>query len=119
MEALLSFNLVVNALILLGVGFLAFEISAIRKKLLPDILHVLRSTSQYGGVYRSWRVDHHHDDIPHDVRAHRIGSFVIWEWRDGDWQPRDVPEGVKPDFPPAFPGAFKGDIAKTWVAMNR
>ena len=118
MEVLLSWSLAAQVAIVAGVGFLAFQIFAIRNDLLPKILAELQRSSKYQGMYRSWRVDDHPDD--HDTRAHRtVGTFVIWEWRGGDWKPRDVPKGVKADVPPAFPGAFDGDMAKTWVAINR
>jgi hypothetical protein len=43
--------------------------------------------------------------------------YLIWEWRDGDWQivVESIAPGIDPGPPPAYPGSFPGERVKTWA----
>lgn len=46
--------------------------------------------------------------------------FVCWRWVDGAWQhqPSTLPKGAQAGLPPAYPGAFHGQVVKTWVGTK-
>ncbi len=59
--------------------------------------------------------------LPHTFRAQPYGFFAVWEWRDCRWRmiSDNLPDGVEPGAPPAYPGAFDGEIVKTWASGKR
>lgn len=113
--------LLVAAAILHFLVQIAADIRAIRDELpkdvdrkLSDIMNSLDQRALAEGVL-SWSrgVMSHHQHGPAG-----FGCFIIWEWCDGDWQHRGLPKGVKECLPPNYPGAFPGDIARTWAVIT-
>jgi hypothetical protein len=116
-------------LILLLTGLIAYylmqlaaDVRAIREDSLRDVgkkLAAIEATLHQKtfveGVFE-WRREgttgHHHST------PHKLGCFVVWEWRDGDWQPHGLAKGAEGCLPPNYPGAFPGDIARTWATLT-
>jgi hypothetical protein len=104
-------------LILIVLWQLAGDMRSIVRDILPDIRAImLKRPPPQGGV--AW--PHRHDGtcLPHGGDGIPIGSFVIWIWRHGEWHLQPVPFGIRPGLPPAYPGAFNGDVAKTWAISS-
>lgn len=81
---------------------------------LADIKEALHRQSFAEGMLRwGWGVQSHHQHAPAG-----LGCFIVWEWRDGDWQHKGLPQGVQECWPPNYPGAFPGDIARTWAIIS-
>jgi len=100
---------------------IAGDVRRLRDQSLPDLQNAIsRGLNSSGSrqllVYPTEGV---HEEPPHGPRVARTGYFLIWEWQLGEWVPRDVQLGVRLGLPPAYPGAFEGDIAKTWVPVPR
>jgi hypothetical protein len=115
MAVMMSLVLVLVLLIFAGVLRLAFDVRAIRSELLPDLRKsLLEGFWVQEPVARLGHICH----IPHHLGA---DFFVIWKWSGGDWQvrPGTVPPGADPGLPPQYPGAFEGDLVKTWVSRAR
>ncbi|HEY3969132.1 MAG TPA: hypothetical protein VGM05_31570 [Planctomycetaceae bacterium] len=94
---------------------LALDVWNIRRELLPDIRKILLT------VQRSYPIAG--ESVYSSIHNHRsqvlaAGYFAIWEWRNGEWTLNTgfMPPEMHPGSPPAYPGAFNGDKAKTWVS---
>lgn len=113
--------LLVTVAILFLLWQLAADVRAIRHELprelggkLAGIEAAVRHQGFSEGLFRvGWGITSHHQHAPPGV-----GCFIIWEWRDGDWQAQGLREGVKECLPPNYPGAFPGDIARTWAILS-
>ncbi len=118
MTTLLILVLIVLIALLGHVIRLSHDVRAIREELLPDIRAVLlRTASLRSQSVRPMRL-RHGDPFPnpHGFLSQAVaGCFLVWEWREEKWEPCELPGDMEPGPPPPFPGAFPGDVAKTWV----
>jgi hypothetical protein len=118
MTLIASLILIVTVAILVVLWQLAADIRKILTQSVPDILAATRAQrcSQRPPLGSGIPNDHQH---PHQGLGHPpIGLFVIWIWRHGQWSCQGVPHEVHSGLPPAYPGAFEGDLAKTWVSTG-
>ena len=112
MHLVLCLILFVVILILVFLVRLADNLKEISNELLPDIRSAILDLPRQPSRHRRGPDDTH----SHGILQTKAGCLIVWEWTDGEWQVHTVPEGIVPGLPPNFPGAFNGDIAKTWVS---
>jgi hypothetical protein len=55
----------------------------------------------------------------HHISSEEKGFSVIWQWKNGQWDPMNelLPPLVLPGPPPSQPGKYPSDIVKTWVSI--
>ena len=119
MNVLMLALLLLVFVLLVQLAFIGADLRAIRRYL-PELCNAILRRGAIGGICFPY-VGEPHDDgcIPdHLVSKPGLGCFIVWEWRGGRWVCRAVPEGVAPSLPPGYPGAFDGDLAKTWQPLN-
>lgn len=98
---------------------IAGDLRAIRSELIPDLQAAMqRQAGSSSGLAAP------HMSMPHSGHAFHgmpAGSFAVWEWRDGGWvlASKDLPEGTDPGPPPAYPGAYAGELVKTWIPGSK
>lgn len=114
MTILLSVVMVLVGLLLLQMVLIGADLRAVRYKLLPQI----RDALLQGGPIICLPGLGHPDTHTNGEPPQPVGCFVLWEWRGGKWRCRAVPEGVDPGLSPSYPGAFEGDLAKTWRPLK-
>jgi hypothetical protein len=116
-----SATLVVSMLLLGVLWRLSQDIRAIREGALTKIYQALVQQQFAEGRFSFWdQRDNHEDPTSHEyLGTSRHGCFVVWVWRNGEWKTRTTPAGIPATSPPPYPGAFSGDLAKTWVAFQR
>jgi hypothetical protein len=121
MAVIESATLVVSALLLVVAWRLSADLQGIRDGVLTDIYRALVQQQFAEGRFDIWEKRSKHDglDDHQKMGAPRHGCFVVWVWRDGEWKTRGLPGGVDRVAPPSYPGAFSGDLAKTWVSIQR
>jgi len=105
---------VVVLLILVFVMFIARDLRAIRSEFLPDILSKLPEDGysvQAAGLQQ-------YAYPASSCHTRHSGRFIIWQWTAGQWRPELnlLVQGATLGQPPAYPGAFDGDCAKTWIS---
>jgi hypothetical protein len=118
MTMLLPVIAVFVALLLVQLVLIGADIRALRYKLLPELLDAL---SQRGAISSGWSpvVNSVHGEPPaHGEAAKSVGRFIVWEWRGGKWQCGALTETLDPGLTPGYPGAFEGDLAKTWQPVR-
>jgi hypothetical protein len=121
MSVVVLLILLLTAVILFYVKRLADDVRAILEELpdridrrLAGVEKALRQGTFSEGLFRSgWGPTGHHESLPQ-----QFGCFVVWEWQDGDWQAQGLPAGSEGCLPPNYPGAFPGDLAKTWMLLR-
>jgi hypothetical protein len=111
--------LILVASILYQLVKIARDVRALRYQVAPELREAL--------LQRSWAMSvvtnplRHGDPGtgPHHQRIPAVGCFVLWEWRAGRWHCSS--EGGEPAdaLKPGYPGAFEGDLAKTWNPNRR
>lgn len=107
-------------LLIVAIGILKFvkdiadDIRALRNDDMPRLLSsMLRQTGyQRFGTMLVAR----HAGAEHFLVQSKAGCAVIWIWRDGRWEIAEAPAGVDPGLEPDYPGAYDGDMAKSWVS---
>jgi hypothetical protein len=115
-----SATLVASVLSLIVLWRLSLDMRGIRDGVLADIYRALVQPQLGEGRFGFWADRRRHEGSGHEktgVSGH--GCFVIWVWRDGEWKTRGLPNGIQTALPPPYPGAFSGDLAKTWVRFER
>jgi hypothetical protein len=116
-----SATLVTSVLLVVVVWRLSLDLQGIRDGVLADIYRALVQQQFAEGRFAFWdEARRGHEGEEHEsAGAPRHGCFVVWVWRDGEWKTRALPQGVQSALPPPYPGAFSGDLAKTWVSLQR
>lgn len=85
------------------------------RKVLRSLRHIKMAEWGIG-----WPTPHDpHDEVAWRARA--IEYFVFWQWSNGAWKhrPESLPKGADPGPSPAHPGAYDGQVIKTWVGRKR
>jgi hypothetical protein len=114
-------SLIVSVLVLGVLWRLNQDIRNIRDGVLTKIYQALTQQQLAEGRISFWDGRSRHEGDPtheHDGVTRR-GCFVVWVWRNGEWKTRTSAKGVPAVSPPPYPGAFSGDLAKTWVTFHR
>ena len=104
MPTMMFLELAVSTGMLVALLWIAVDTRAIRNRLLAD---PQRSSGHFS-------LKQHCGDAV-------SGSFVIWEWRKGEWRAdvESLPTGKAPGQPPEFPGAQEGHRVKTWASVSQ
>ena len=119
MTILLLAVLVLVFLLLVQLAYIGADLRAIRNQHLPDLRDAILKRGSIGGICVPYAVEPHcTPGDGHGQSKPSLGCFVIWEWRNGKWYCRTAPEGIEASLPPGYPGAFEGDLAKTWQMVN-
>ena len=115
-----SLGLILGVVLLVIMVRIALDLRVIRNQLLPDIrASLLRGSYGRELLNEPVRMARHGNiPVPHSVPAGQ-GSFLFWEWVEGQWNCRSEHVADLRVLPPSHPGAFEGDITKTWVSMYR
>jgi hypothetical protein len=100
--------------ILAAVVRLSIDLHSLRAELLPDILAALQRQPWSHG--QLWGDPDRFSHLGHHFPKWELECFAAWVWRDGGWRliSDKLPAGVDPGPPPAHPGAFSGEVVKTW-----
>ena len=110
-------------LLIVAIGILKFvkdiadDIRAMRNDDMPRLLSRMLRQTGYQGFGTMFVASH--SGSGHRLLHTRAGSAVIWVWRDGRWNIAEAPEGVDPGLEPDYPGAYDGDMAKSWISEQR
>jgi hypothetical protein len=112
--------IVLTILLLIAVLTLVFlvfrigsDVRAIREEVIPIVRSLARSQAASAIVGPGMPMFGHGSHTSSALH----GVFVIWEWQNGKWRLKTDTSaiGIDPGSPPAHPGAFEGDHAKSWV----
>jgi hypothetical protein len=114
METFQVLLIVIGLAIVALLAALVWRFREFEQRFGAQALRLMRSIEQRS-VASSWPAATHN---PHKRSAKFSQEFfVCWQWVNGDWQhqPGTLPKGATAGLPPAFPGAFHGQVVKTWV----
>jgi hypothetical protein len=113
MEAFQVLLIVIGLANVALLGVLVWKIQAFDERFGSIHRMLQKIAKQSAGIM--WPSFYH---LPH----RRVGGgappeyFVYWQWMDGVWRcrPEMLPAGVEAGLPPAYPGAYHGQVIKTW-----
>lgn len=110
MNVLIGSILIALCVVTVAVIIIAIEVIKCRR-LLSDVGRTFARGSNVWPLFCSVHQGH-------EGRDGEEGCFLVWEWRDGRWclMPGQPPTSAAA--PPESPGAYDGDLAKTWVSKS-